>query len=1354
MPPITAPAHMELEWTLTCAAMVFLMQAGFCLLESGMVRTKNSINVAVKNLLDCVVAVVLYSLIGFSVMFGADCYGLFGTPGSVEFWLDSRLTAFALFQLMFCSTAATIVSGAVAERMRLKGYLVTAMLISGCIYPICGHWIWGGTLVGTSQGWLAQLGFVDFAGATAVHVVGGFSALAACIAVGPRRSFGKVQTVSGHSLPLAVLGCFLLWFGWWGFNGGSALAINGNVPRILLNTQLGAAAGGLTAAAICYFRRKRIEVVPLICGVLAGLVSVTGACHILSPLTAVVSGIVGAVLCIKAIDWLQARGIDDVASAFPVHGIAGIWGTVVFALFAPESDLLGGRWLAVSVQLGGSVLVAAFAFGITFGGLKLVRKFTRLRVKAGEEHRGLNMVEHGATNEVIDLLTQMDLHRRQGDYSRKVAVEPFTEAGQIANEYNRVISRVDEEVGNHKETNSWLNIERLRLQSVLEHAGVGIYQLNAEREFTAVNPYLIQTLGYPSAASLLDLGPITVTPWLQEQEGADTYSHCLETETPLENLETRIQNSDGDDVWLLESLVPIRDESGRLIAWLGTVHDVTAQKQTMLAEVELAQAKSQAKGEFLANMSHEIRTPLNGVIGMLDLLSGKHLTEQNTHYVSVARSSADALLALINDILDFSKIEAGRMDIEQIDFELRDVIESTAEQFAIRAHQKSLELNCQIAATLPYKVVGDPERLRQVLINLLGNSLKFTTEGEINIRTTPSKKGVRFAVEDTGIGMTDEQAARMFEAFTQADPSTTREYGGTGLGLAIASHLVSQMGGQLCVESVAGEGSTFYFDLPLKTCQADAPSESQMKQLMEQLPQTRVLIVDDNATNCEILQSQLAAWGFSASICQSSELAVERLLIAERSSRPFNLMLLDFCMPVIDGREVALQIQGHEQFRDLPIILLSSNHELLPIDERLACGIDLAMTKPVRQSRLFDSILSLIQNRISKQTESAQSEPASVIETVLKTTPPVTPTIPVINDFSPLATESPKQIQPTNPTPQISQTIVPNELSTNQTADVLIAEDNEINQIVVQQMLQSLGYTSVVAVNGREAVQQVQHASFGMILMDGHMPIVDGLEATRQIRELEKNGNLFEGKTGLPIVALTANVVQGVREECLEVGMNEFLSKPVTLEQLRRVTEQFLGLREIPTVAESFSTPPVPVPQPAITRPLPDVTRLETPGTTAAADTSDPQFVVPESIKHLQESAQRADESASNLFDAVALDRRCSGDKSFQNRLLQIMQQTLPTSLNSLIAIHLHEFLEIEKAAHRLKGAAGDCSLIAVFEAAGRLEKAAATENEVAVAETLQQLRLRVDKTMQLLNELLSPELTTGNAVAVRQEAR
>ena len=1331
-----APSHLDLTWTLAATAIVFLMQAGFCLFEAGLVRTKNTINVAVKNLLDCILSMLLFALFGFAVMFGAGGWdGVLGQPLSISILTSPEMTAFFLFQFVFCSAATTIVSGAVAERMRLVTYLAVTLLVSGLVYPIIGHWCWGGTLAGTVPGWLASLGFVDFAGSTVVHVVGGAAALAAAMAVGPRTNRPPAGSNGGHSLTLAVLGCFLLWFGWWGFNGGSCLAVTADLPLVLLNTQLGAAAGGLAAVIACVVMRGRIEVVPVLGGVLAGLVSVTANCHAISPLAAVVIGATGATIAAAAADLLRSRGIDDVVDAFPVHGAAGMWGTIAYGLFAaPEAIGEAGRLHVIGIQTFGTLIAGAASFTVVYGGLRLLGRFTSLRVTEDEERRGLNMVEHGATNEVVDLIVEMDRHQHEADFTRPVHVEPHTEAGQIAAQYNRVIERVGNEIAAREQSNGWLAAERLRLQSVLEHAGVGIYQLGPEGNFTTVNPTLLETLGLPSAASLLALGPVNAPPWLdggddrhpQTARNAVAWAESLRRGVAARDLESLVRTADGRELWLLESLVPVRDEAGSLVCWLGTVHDITARKRAMLDEVELAEERSKAKSEFLANMSHEIRTPLNGVIGMLDLLAGQTLPEQEAHYVSIARSSADALLAQINDILDFSKIEAGKLEVERVSFDLRDLIESTGEQFAIRAHMQGLELNCEIAPDLPSMVIGDPERVRQVVTNLMGNAIKFTSEGEINVRVAagshshPAERPtVRFSVQDTGIGMSPEQCAHMFEAFTQADASTTRQYGGTGLGLAISSQLVKLMGGRLQVQSEPGSGSTFSFELPLEIDLAEAATAGDRELALRPLKDMRVLIVDDNATNCEILEAQLAAWGLRSDVCRSPELAVERLLLAERAGQRFDLMLLDLCMPKLDGRGVARLVRAQPELAALSIIMLSSHHEILGEAERAEHGIAVAMTKPVRQSRLFDSIVTTLRQPAAVAT-TVESAPAA---TVFAATPAIA------GDFRPAAPPLAAASRPAAaPQPRV------------RSEKVLIVEDNEVNQIVARQMLLSLGYETDLATNGQEAIDTLRTTSYRLVLMDGHMPVLDGLAATRAIRQMEADGEL-DGR--VPIVALTANAVAGIRQQCLEVGMDDYICKPVTVDQLARVVGEYAPAIDAPAMpAPPRPEPPAAIPTPAQAA----VPRSEDSDAVAfaaaAADASTAAIPAPVPVAAVAPqptasaavavAAPRA--ASATLFDRDELDRRCLGDRAFARQLLEIMRSSLASTLSQMeAAISQGDREALAPIAHRLKGASSDCALVAIAEAAATVEAAAAHHDDDAIANGVGQLRELVPATERLL---------------------
>ena len=529
---------------------------------------------------------------------------------------------------------------------------------------------------------------------------------------------------------------------------------------------------------------------------------------------------------------------------------------------------------------------------------------------------------------------------------------------------------------------------------------------------------------------------------------------------------------------------------------------------------------------------------------MLDLLTTSKLVGKQSHYVSIARSSANALLSVINDILDFSKIDSGHFELEKIDFDLRELIESTVDQFAFRAHEKQLEMNCQIDQNVPFFVNGDPERLRQVLINLLGNALKFTETGEVNLRVKQRGDKTRFLLEDTGIGMKKEVQQKLFDSFTQADASTTRKYGGTGLGLAISGSLVQLMGGKIHVSSELGAGSEFWFEIGLPVVRQSRMAEQEAAELLARLPETRILVVDDNSTNCEILSGHLMHWGMDVAVCQQSSETVERMLVADRLERPFEIVILDFFMPDLNGCDVAAAIRKTPLLRDTPIILLSSSHEILSRDQLDQLGIQVAMTKPVRQSGLLDSIMKILYERTKCSISPIQHTNLSLEETVQERT-------------------------------QTKNTSENHVSEMHYQADVLIVEDNEVNRLVVQQMLQAQGYRSHCACHGKEALEKLSQFCYRLILMDGHMPVMDGIKTTQTIRALESSGQLPQRT---PIVALTANVIQGVREEFIDAGMDTYLSKPVSLHNLETVLNEYMlppfGLAENPLAASAHQPSP------------------------------------------------------------------------------------------------------------------------------------------------------------------------------------
>lgn len=445
-----SPQSLDIAWMLIAAALVMSMQVGFCFLESGLVRAKNSINVAIKNMADFCVSAAIFWLVGFGLMFGKSSFGLWGND---FFILDTTsnwwLCAFFVFQLVFCGTAITIISGAVAERMRFSAYLVVALFTSGLIYPFFGHWAWAGVIPGTEDGWLAKLGFLDFAGSTVVHSVGGWVAFAAIIVIGPRigQFDDEKRKIQGHNITLASAGVILLWFGWIGFNGGSTLTLNEEVPKIIANTIIGGAFGGIAAMLSAYAYYGMARTWAIMNGIIGGLVSITACCNVISTPSAAVIGTIAGVLCFLGIRLLEKYKIDDAVGAVPAHAFCGAWGTLAVALFGQAElwDSGHSRLEQLGVQGLGILACFVWTFGISYVFFKTINRFLPLRVSKYEEQAGLNVSEHGATTELVDLITEMDAQERAGTFNKRVYVEPHTEVGQIAAEYNRVLNRVEEE---------------------------------------------------------------------------------------------------------------------------------------------------------------------------------------------------------------------------------------------------------------------------------------------------------------------------------------------------------------------------------------------------------------------------------------------------------------------------------------------------------------------------------------------------------------------------------------------------------------------------------------------------------------------------------------------------------------------------------------------------------------------------------------------------------------------------------------------------------------------------------------------------------------------------------------------
>ena len=523
----------------------------------------------------------------------------------------------------------------------------------------------------------------------------------------------------------------------------------------------------------------------------------------------------------------------------------------------------------------------------------------------------------------------------------------------------------------------------------------------------------------------------------------------------------------------------------------------------LVAAKEAAESTTRTKSEFLANMSHEIRTPMNGVLGMLELLDQSELRATERSFVRTARGSAEALLALLNDILDFSKIEAGKLRLESIDFDAREMAEEVSALLAKQAHSKGVELLCEVPADLPQRVRGDPSRLRQVLVNLLGNAVKFTSRGEVvlALRFGPGVAGMielTFEVRDTGIGMSTETMLRLFKPFTQADSSTTRKYGGTGLGLVISRQLVALMGGELKMTSEEGHGTTFWFTLSLPT--GDGSQHS--LQADTALSGLRALVVDDNATNRLIVQHHLSAWGVNFVAAEDGNAAWDLIEREAARGRRFDVVLLDFHMPGMDGLALSSRMAGDERVKGVPRVLLSSSGLLSP-EESARSGIAYGLAKPLRARQLYETIAAATGRG---EAAPAARKPAS---------------------------------RPQNAG----------------AGRLLLVEDNPVNQKVAVVTLQRMGFEVEVAGNGRQAVEAVAASAFDLVLMDCQMPEMDGFEATRLIRAQED----AEGRPHLPIVALTANASEDDRRTCIDAGMDDYVAKPFRQEALREVLDRWLG---------------------------------------------------------------------------------------------------------------------------------------------------------------------------------------------------
>lgn len=707
----------------------------------------------------------------------------------------------------------------------------------------------------------------------------------------------------------------------------------------------------------------------------------------------------------------------------------------------------------------------------------------------------------------------------------------YTQSGSIAG-----LVGLSRDITQLKKTEQALRQAEEKYRAIYENSVEGIFQTTRDGHFLSANPALARIYGYNSpeevVAALTDIEhQLYVDPTRR-----DEFSRLMREHGAVSGFESQVHRKDRSVIWISESARTVTNANGEFCYYEGIVEDITVRKQAELEREKAREAaleSARTKAQFLANMSHEIRTPMNAITGMTGLLVDTRLTKEQREYVDTIRNSTESLLSIINDILDFSKVEAGKLTLEIIDFDLRETVETSVEMLAERAHKKNIDLACAVAPDVPGHLRGDPVRIRQVIANLVSNAVKFTEKGEVLVRVSHVRNEIgrvvlRFEVKDTGIGISRDAMARIFQEFTQADGSTTRKYGGTGLGLTISKQLVSLMGGEIGVESTLGEGSTFWVTLPLETLPADQVAPQPPVPAV--LNRLRLLLVNHTPSLQAILHQQFESWGVRDDHASTSEEAIGLIQRAIESGEPYAIVIIDVDLPGTDGLSLAQTLRSDSNLAATRLVMLTTLLNRLPTQTMKATGIAACLVKPIRQSRLLECLVDVMSASGALSTSESGPE------------------IPVT------------AVQESN-------------------VRILLAEDNPVNQRVALKQLKKLGFSADSVSNGNEVLSALQKVPYDIIIMDCQMPEMDGYEVTRRIRQ-SGSDSYIHLKSAPYIIALTANAMRGDRERCLSLGMNDYLTKPLHLHELESVLQRAL-LRIQPASA-------TPVPAPA-EKQLPDV---------------------------------------------------------------------------------------------------------------------------------------------------------------------
>jgi len=772
--------------------------------------------------------------------------------------------------------------------------------------------------------------------------------------------------------------------------------------------------------------------------------------------------------------------------------------------------------------------------------------------------------------------------------------------------------------------------------------------LDEHEKIVSCNPAFEKLYGYTSVEIVgKELDPLINTQATLKEAGVLTQQAMIK---PVHDIGKRCRK-DGSQVTVEIFGVPVVVNKEK-VSTLAIYHDITDLDKAR----QEAEEANRAKSEFLANMSHEIRTPMNGVIGMLELALDTPLNDEQRDFLNVSLQSAEALLSLLNDILDFSKIEAGKLELEKIDFNLRTTVEDMAFSLAQRAQDKGLEMACLIHPDLQCDLKGDPGRLRQVLVNLAGNAIKFTEKGEILIRAEPvseteSNATVRFSVKDTGIGIPPERQAAIFERFTQVDGSTTRRYGGTGLGLTISKQLVEAMGGQIGLDSIPGVGSTFWFIVTFEKQYLKESIEGVKDAGLPAVPSVNIrnlhiLGVDDNATNRTIITRMVESFGCRIETAANGTKTIEMLHASYNNEDPYQVVLLDMQMPEMDGEQTAHAIKADPLIKDVNIIILTSMGHRGDAARLEALGCSGYLLKPVKQSMLREALVTVL-----GQKQTGESKGRLVTQHLLSE-------------------------------------------QKRENLRILLAEDNPVNQKLAVVLLQKAGYSVDVVENGVQAVEKVKQAKYNAILMDVQMPEMDGFEATGQIRKDAKPGE------HIPIIAMTAHALKGDRERCLEAGMDDYISKPLNPRLLMKKLDQWMetGSEErnqakMEVESQDYSISPEAFPFEKSSLPLDEGLFGETASGSAQEDAG--QKVRP----FLEEDSEAP-------MDEKAALPRFDNDKAFFLEMCQDFMKNLPARMEELRgSLEKKDAATFSRAAHNLKGVSANFNANAVHRIAEHLEK-------------------------------------------------